>query len=591
MLRTHTCGELRLDHKQQQVTLSGWVQATRDLGKLTFVDLRDRYGITQLVFDNETNADLRQQAQNLGREYVVKATGKVAERSNKNPERSTGDIEILVSELEVLNPSKVPPFTIEDETDGGETLRMQYRYLDLRRSVEQQKFMLRHQLLQTVRNYLANEGLLEIETPYLIKSTPEGARDFVVPSRLHNGEFYALPQSPQTFKQLIMMAGFDQYFQVVRCFRDEDFRADRQPEFTQIDCELSFVERDDVVNQFSDFIRHIFRELKGTELGEIPVMTYDDAVHYYGSDKPDLRFGMRFSYLDDLVKDSDFQVFTKALEGNGTVVGFNAEGCGSYTRKQIDALEDFVKDPKRGMKGLVWVKCQDDGSFKSSVDKFFDQEALQQWADRFEAKPGDLLLILAGPTQKTQSALSDLRLKLGEELGFRDPENFKPLWVIDFPLMEWDEEQERYSFAHHPFTAPLDSDIRQLKADPTTAKASSYDFVLNGHECGSGSIRNHNREMQEAYFDILGIGQEEAEQQFGFLLNALDQGAPPHGGIAFGFDRLCTLLAGYESIREVIAFPKTSAGRDVMIDAPAPVADRQLKELGIQLQAKASASG
>ena len=542
MLRTHTCGELRLDHKQQQVTLSGWVQATRDLGKLTFVDLRDRYGITQLVFDNETNADLRQQAQNLGREYVVKATGKVAERSNKNPERSTGDIEILVSELEVLNPSKVPPFTIEDETDGGETLRMQYRYLDLRRSVEQQKFMLRHQLLQTVRNYLANEGLLEIETPYLIKSTPEGARDFVVPSRLHNGEFYALPQSPQTFKQLIMMAGFDQYFQVVRCFRDEDFRADRQPEFTQIDCELSFVERDDVVNQFSDFIRHIFRELKGTELGEIPVMTYDDAVHYYGSDKPDLRFGMRFSYLDDLVKDSDFQVFTKALEGNGTVVGFNAEGCGSYTRKQIDALEDFVKDPKRGMKGLVWVKCQDDGSFKSSVDKFFDQEALQQWADRF-------------------------------------------------PLMEWDEEQERYSFAHHPFTAPLDRDMTQLRADPTTAKASSYDFVLNGHECGSGSIRNHNREMQEVYFDILGIGQEEAEQQFGFLLNALDQGAPPHGGIAFGFDRLCTLLAGHESIREVIAFPKTSAGRDVMIDAPAPVADRQLKELGIQLQAKASASG
>ncbi len=588
MHRTHTCGELRLVNQGQEVTLSGWVQAARDLGSLTFVDLRDRYGITQLVFDNETDSQLRQQAQNLGREYVVKAIGKVAERSNKNPERPTGDIEILVSKLEVLNASEVPPFTIENETDGGEAVRMQYRYLDLRRSAEQQKFLLRHQLLQIVRNYLSSKGFLEVETPYLIKSTPEGARDFVVPSRLHNAEFYALPQSPQTFKQLIMMAGFDQYFQIVRCFRDEDFRADRQPEFTQIDCELSFVERDDVVNRFSHFIRHIFRELKGLELGTIPVIKYDDAVYYYGSDKPDLRFGMSFCYLDDLVADSDFQVFTNALANGGTVVGLNAEGCASYTRKQIDAIEAFVKDLKRGMKGLVWVKCQEDGSFKSSVDKFFGQDALEKWAQRFEAKPGDLLLILAGPTQKTQEALSDLRLKLGDDLELRDPHVFKPLWVIDFPLMEWDEEEERYSFAHHPFTAPLEDDLDQLRNDPTSAKASSYDFVLNGHECGSGSIRNHNRQMQEAYFDILGIEQEEAREKFGFLLDALDQGAPPHGGIAFGFDRLCALLAGYESIRQVIAFPKTSAGRDIMIDAPSAISQMQLDELGLKLNHKGS---
>ena len=584
MHRTHTCGELRLTHQNQQVTLSGWVQANRDLGSLTFIDLRDRYGITQLVFDDNTDSQLRAKAQEIGREYVLKATGMVAERSNKNPERPTGDIEVLVDSFTILNASRVPPFTITDDTDGGEALRMQYRYLDLRRSVEQEKFYLRHQLLQVVRNYLANAGFLEVETPYLIKSTPEGARDFVVPSRLHNGEFYALPQSPQTFKQLIMVAGFDQYFQVVRCFRDEDFRADRQPEFTQIDCELAFVDREDIINRFSDFIRHLFRELKDMEIGQIPVMTYDEAVRDYGSDKPDLRFGMPFHYLDDMVAHTEFKVFSQAIANGGTVVGLNAEGCASYTRKQIDELESFVKDPKRGMKGLVWVKYQSDGTFKSSVDKFFSQEALKEWADRFQAKPGDLLLILAGPTQKTQGALSDLRLKLGSDLGLRNPHDFKPLWVIDFPLMEWDEEAQRYAFAHHPFTAPLTDDLDELKANPTTAKASSYDFVLNGHECGSGSIRNHSRAMQEAYFEILGISKAEGQRQFGFLLEALDHGAPPHGGIAFGFDRLCTLLAGYESIREVIAFPKTSAGRDVMIEAPAPITRRQLDELGLALK-------
>ena len=584
MQRTHTCGELRLTHQNQQVTLSGWVQANRDLGSLTFIDLRDRYGITQLVFDDNTDPQLRAKAQEIGREYVLKATGMVAERSNKNPERPTGDIEVLVDSFTILNASRVPPFTITDDTDGGEALRMQYRYLDLRRSVEQEKFYLRHQLLQVVRNYLANAGFLEVETPYLIKSTPEGARDFVVPSRLHNGEFYALPQSPQTFKQLIMVAGFDQYFQVVRCFRDEDFRADRQPEFTQIDCELAFVDREDIINRFSDFIRHLFRELKDMEIGQIPVMTYDEAVRDYGSDKPDLRFGMPFHYLDDVVAHTEFKVFSQAIANGGTVLGLNAEGCASYTRKQIDELESFVKDPKRGMKGLVWVKYQSDGTFKSSVDKFFSQEALKEWADRFQAKPGDLLLILAGPTQKTQGALSDLRLKLGSDLGLRNPHDFKPLWVIDFPLMEWDEEGQRYAFAHHPFTAPLTDDLDELKANPTTAKASSYDFVLNGHECGSGSIRNHSRAMQEAYFEILGISKAEGQRQFGFLLEALDHGAPPHGGIAFGFDRLCTLLAGYESIREVIAFPKTSAGRDVMIEAPAPITRRQLDELGLALK-------
>ena len=584
MQRTHTCGELRLTHQNQQVTLSGWVQANRDLGSLTFIDLRDRYGITQLVFDDNTDSQLRAKAQEIGREYVLKATGMVAERSNKNPERPTGDIEVLVDSFTILNASRVPPFTITDDTDGGEALRMQYRYLDLRRSVEQEKFYLRHQLLQVVRNYLANAGFLEVETPYLIKSTPEGARDFVVPSRLHNGEFYALPQSPQTFKQLIMVAGFDQYFQVVRCFRDEDFRADRQPEFTQIDCELAFVDREDIINRFSDFIRHLFRELKDMEIGQIPVMTYDEAVRDYGSDKPDLRFGMPFHYLDDVVAHTEFKVFSQAIANGGTVVGLNAEGCASYTRKQIDELESFVKDPKRGMKGLVWVKYQSDGTFKSSVDKFFSQEALKEWADRFQAKPGDLLLILAGPTQKTQGALSDLRLKLGSDLGLRNPHDFKTLWVIDFTLMEWDEEAQRYAFAHHPFTAPLTDDLDELKANPTTAKASSYDFVLNGHECGSGSIRNHSRAMQEAYFEILGISKAEGQRQFGFLLEALDHGAPPHGGIAFGFDRLCTLLAGYESIREVIAFPKTSAGRDVMIEAPAPITRRQLDELGLALK-------
>ncbi len=584
MYRTHTCGELRIDHINQQVTLSGWVQANRDFGGLTFVDLRDRYGITQLVFNMDSQPELCKRARELGREFVIQAWGKVSERSNKNPERATGDIEILVEHFQILNESSVPPFTIENETDGGEELRLQYRYLDLRREQEQQKLLLRHQMLQAVRNYLTKQDFVEVETPFLIKSTPEGARDFVVPSRLHHGEFYALPQSPQTFKQLIMMAGFDKYFQIVRCFRDEDFRADRQPEFTQIDCELSFVERDDVIQIFSEFIKHLFHEVKGIEMGEIPVISYDEAIYHYGTDKPDTRFGMTFKYLEDLVKGTDFKVFSSVLEAGGTIVGVNAHGCAHYTRKQIDQLEDFVKQPQRGMKGLVWVKYQEDGSFKSSVDKFFSQEALKNWAERFEAQPGDLLLILAGPTQKTREALDDLRLKLGEELGLKDPNDFKPLWVVDFPLMEWDEEAEKYTFAHHPFTAPLDSDLEALEKDPTQAKASSYDFVLNGHECGSGSIRIHNRSMQEKYFEILGIGKEEAESKFGFLLKALENGAPPHGGIAFGFDRMCTLFAGFESIREVIAFPKTSAGRDIMIDAPSKIDEAQLQELGIVLK-------
>ncbi len=583
MYRTHTCGNLRMDHLDQTVTLSGWVQANRNFGGLTFIDLRDRYGITQLVFNMDNQPELCKRARELGREFVIQAWGQVSERSNKNPERATGDIEILVEDFRIFNQSNIPPFTIENETDGGDELRMQYRYLDLRRESEQQKLILRHQLLQAVRNYLAKEDFLEVETPYLIKSTPEGARDFVVPSRLHNGEFYALPQSPQTFKQLIMVAGFDKYFQVVRCFRDEDFRADRQPEFTQIDCELSFVERDDIISIFSDFIKHLFKEVKGITIDEIPVITYDYAIHHYGTDKPDVRFGMTFHYLEDLVEGTDFKVFSSVLEAGGTIVGINAEGCADYTRKQLDALEDFVQQPQRGMKGLVWVKYQTDGSFKSSVDKFFGQEALQQWADRFGAKPGDLMLILAGPTQKTREALDDLRLKIGDDLGLRDPQNYKPLWVIDFPLMEWDEEAEKYTFAHHPFTAPLETDLEKLEKDPTQAKASSYDFVLNGHECGSGSIRIHNREMQEKYFEILGIGKEEAESKFGFLLKALENGAPPHGGIAFGFDRLCALFSGHDSIREVIAFPKTSAGRDIMIGAPSKIDGQQLKELGISI--------
>jgi len=584
MLRTHNCGELRIDNVDQQVILSGWVQRNRDLGGMTFIDLRDRYGITQLVFNMETQPELCKEARQLGREYVIKINGQVMERSNKNPELPTGNVEILVDSFKVLNASKTPPFTIEEDTDGGEELRMKYRYLDLRRANQQQKIILRHQMLQAARNYLSDQEFIEVETPYLIKSTPEGARDFVVPSRLHNGEFYALPQSPQTFKQLIMMGGFDKYFQVVRCFRDEDFRADRQPEFTQIDCEMTFVDRNDIIHTFNGLVRHLFKFLKGIEIGKIPVISYQDAINYYGTDKPDIRFGMQFKHLNDVLEGTDFKVFADVLEKNGVITGINATGCASYSRKDLDQLTEFVKQPNRGMQGLVWVKYQEDGSLKSSVDKFFGQDALQQWAERFEAKPGDLMLILAGPAQKTKAALGDLRLEMGTRLDLRKFTDYKPLWVIDFPLMEWDEEDEKYTFAHHPFTAPLEEDKAKLDENPEEARASSYDFVLNGHECASGSIRIHNREMQEKYFNLLGISKEEGEQKFGFLLNALEYGAPPHGGIAFGFDRWCALFNETETIREVIPFPKNNAGRDLMIDAPSKIDQKQLKELGLQLR-------
>ncbi|PSR05226.1 MAG: aspartate--tRNA ligase [Bacteroidetes bacterium SW_10_40_5] len=584
MLRTHNCGELRIDNVDQQVILSGWVQRNRDLGGMTFIDLRDRYGITQLVFNMETQPELCKKARQLGREYVIKINGQVMERSNKNPEVPTGNVEILVDSFKVLNTSKTPPFTIEEDTDGGEELRMKYRYLDLRRANQQQKIILRHQMLLAARNYLSDQEFIEVETPYLIKSTPEGARDFVVPSRLHNGEFYALPQSPQTFKQLIMMGGFDKYFQVVRCFRDEDFRADRQPEFTQIDCEMTFVDRDDIIHTFNGLVRHLFKSLKGIEIGKIPVISYQDAINYYGTDKPDIRFGMQFKHLNDVLEGTDFKVFADVLEKNGVIAGINATGCASYSRKDLDQLTEFVKQPNRGMQGLVWVKYQEDGSLKSSVDKFFGQDALQQWAERFEAKPGDLMLILAGPAQKTKAALGDLRLEMGTRLDLRKFTDYKPLWVIDFPLMEWDEEDEKYTFAHHPFTAPLEEDKAKLDENPEEARASSYDFVLNGHECASGSIRIHNREMQEKYFNLLGISKEEGEQRFGFLLNALEYGAPPHGGIAFGFDRWCALFNETETIREVIPFPKNNAGRDLMIDAPSKIDQKQFKELGLQLR-------
>ncbi len=584
MLRTHNCGELRIDNVDQQVTLCGWVQRNRDLGGMTFVDLRDRYGITQLVFNMETQPALCKEARELGREYVIKVNGQVTERSNKNPELPTGNVEILVGSFKVLNASKTPPFTIEEDTDGGEELRMKYRYLDLRRVNQQQKIILRHQMLQAARNYLSDQEFIEVETPYLIKSTPEGARDFVVPSRLHNGDFYALPQSPQTFKQLIMMGGFDKYFQVVRCFRDEDFRADRQPEFTQIDCEMTFVDRDDIIQTFNGLVRHLFKSVKGIEIGEIPVISYEDAMNHYGTDKPDIRFGMQFKHLNDVLEGTDFKVFADVLQKNGVIAGINATGCASYSRKDLDQLTDFVKQPNRGMQGLVWVKYQEDGSLKSSVDKFFGQDSLQQWAERFEAKPGDLMLILAGPAQKTKAALGDLRLEMGTRLDLRKFTDYKPLWVIDFPLMEWDEEDEKYTFAHHPFTAPLEEDKAKLDKNPEKARASSYDFVLNGHECASGSIRIHEREMQEKYFNLLGISKEEGEQKFGFLLNALEYGAPPHGGIAFGFDRWCALFNETETIREVIPFPKNNAGRDLMIDAPSKIDPKQLKELGLQLE-------
>ncbi|MFH0759550.1 MAG: aspartate--tRNA ligase [Bacteroidota bacterium] len=576
MYRTHNCGELRMKHVGERIILSGWVQKSRDLGGMTFVDLRDRYGMTQLVFNMETDSKLCGEARKLGREFVIRAEGTVAERSNKNPQMPTGDIEILVSKLDILNRSLTPPFTIENETDGGEDLRMKYRYLDLRRAQVRKNLMLRHKMAFEVRKYLSDEGFLEVETPVLIKSTPEGARDFVVPSRMNPGEFYALPQSPQTFKQLLMVAGFDKYFQIVKCFRDEDLRADRQPEFTQIDCEMAFVERDDILHAFEGLARHLFRTIKEVEIeGEFPKMSYADAMSRYGSDKPDIRFSMEISEMSHLVKGKGFQVFDSAAY----VGGICARGCAEYSRKQLDELTDFIKRPQLGMKGMVWAKVNEDGTIKSSVDKFYDEASLKQWAGLLDAKKGDLILVLAGEKNLTLKALSELRLTMGERLGLRDPNVFKPLWVVDFPLLEWDEETRRFHAMHHPFTSPYPEDLELFRTDPGKVRARAYDLVINGVEIGGGSIRIHDEAMQKQMFDNLGFTEEEAKKQFGFLMSAFRFGAPPHGGIAFGFDRWVAMFAGVESIRDVIAFPKNNSGRDVMIDTPSTISDAQLDEL------------
>ncbi|WP_286860970.1 MULTISPECIES: aspartate--tRNA ligase [Sphingobacterium] len=582
MHRTHTCGELTLADLGKTVTLSGWVQKSRDLGGMTFIDVRDRYGITQLTFNADDDATLRASARELGREYVIKVTGEVIERSNKNAKISTGDIEIKVSNLEILNAAKLPPFTIEDETDGGDDIRMKFRYLDLRRNPVRENLILRHKTSQEVRRYLDAQNFLEVETPYLIKSTPEGARDFVVPSRMNPGEFYALPQSPQTFKQLLMVSGFDRYFQIVKCFRDEDLRADRQPEFTQIDCEMSFVEQEDVLNIFEGLAKHIFKTIKGIDLGSVPRMTYADAMRLYGSDKPDIRFGMQFVELNDVAKEKGFPVFDAAE----LVVGINAENCAHYTRKQLDALTDFIKRPQIGATGLVYARVNEDSSVKSSVDKFFSPEQLTTIADKFHAKPGDLLLIMAGNKDKVRKQLNELRLEVASQLGLRDKDTFAPLWVIDFPLLEWDEDSARYHAMHHPFTSPKPEDIPLLDTNPGEVRANAYDFVLNGVEVGGGSIRIHDRELQSLMFKHLGFSPEEAQKQFGFLMEAFTYGAPPHGGLAFGFDRLVSLLAGLDTIRDVIAFPKNNSGRDIMIDAPSTIHQEQLDELSLNINIK-----
>ncbi len=582
MLRTHTCGELRLTDCGSKVTLAGWLQRSRNLGGMTFIDLRDRYGITQLVFDSNTNGELCEFARTLGREYVLQIEGTVAERSNKNKNLPTGDIEILVSKVNVLSPSKLPPFTIEDNTDGGEELRMKYRYLDLRRNCVKQNLELRHRLSILIRNYMNEKGFMEIETPFLIRSTPEGARDFVVPSRVNPGEFYALPQSPQSYKQLLMVAGFDRYFQIVKCFRDEDLRADRQPEFTQVDCEMSFVEQEDVLQMFEGLIKHLFKQVKGLEFGDFPRMTYADAMKFYGSDKPDTRFGMEFVELNDVAKGNGFSVFDSAE----LVVGICAQGCAGYTRKQLDELTDFVKRPQVGASGLVYIKYNEDGTFKSSVDKFFSPEKLQAIADKFSAKKGDLMLIMAGATEKTRVSLCALRLEMGSRLGLRDPFNYKPLWVVDFPLLEWDEETQRFYAKHHPFTSIKAEDYSKLFTEPATVRANAYDLVVNGTEIGGGSIRIHDRKMQNDMFKALGFSDEEAQKQFGFLLGAFEFGAPPHGGLAFGFDRMCSMFAGVETIRDFIAFPKNNKARDIMSESPSEISPAQLEELNIALKTK-----
>ncbi len=578
MHRTHTCGQLTLADLGQEVTLTGWVQKSRDLGGMTFIDVRDRYGVTQLTFNTEDDADLRATARELGREYVIKVKGKVIERSSKNTKIPTGEIEIKVSSLEVLNAAKLPPFLIEDETDGGDDLRMKYRYLDLRRNPVRNNLVLRHKVAQEVRRYLDALDFIEVETPVLIKSTPEGARDFVVPSRMNPGEFYALPQSPQTFKQLLMVSGFDRYFQIVKCFRDEDLRADRQPEFTQIDCEMAFIEQEDILNVFEGMIRALFKNVKGVELGEVPRMTYADAMRLYGSDKPDTRFGMQFVELNELVKGAGFPVFDNAE----LIVGINAKGSASYTRKQLDELTEFVKRPQVGATGLIYCRHQEDGSLKSSVDKFFTEAQLTEWAAAFGSEPGDLLLIMAGTAEKVRKQLNELRLEMGSRLGLRDKNKFSPLWVVDFPLLEWDEESGRYHAMHHPFTSPKPQDIGLLDTDPGAVRANAYDLVINGTEIGGGSIRIHDRTLQALMFRHLGFSAEEAQKQFGFLMDAFEYGAPPHGGIAFGFDRLVSIFAGLDSIRDVIAFPKNNSGRDVMIDSPSTISDAQLDELKIR---------
>ncbi len=583
MYRTHNCGQLNMKNVGEGVMLSGWVQKSRDLGGMTFVDLRDRYGITQLVFNMESDSGLCEQARKLGREFVVRAEGKVMERSNKNPQIPTGEIEIMVEKLEILNKSETPPFTIEEHTDGGDDLRMKYRYLDLRRKVVRENLQLRSRMAIEIRKYLSDDGFLEVETPVLIKSTPEGARDFVVPSRMNPGEFYALPQSPQTFKQLLMVAGFDKYFQIVKCFRDEDLRADRQPEFTQIDCEMSFVERDDVLVAFEGLTKHLFQTIKGLEIeGEFLKMPYTEAMSRYGNDKPDIRFAMEISEMSELVKGKGFQVFD-SVEYVG---GICAKGCAGYSRKQLDALTDFVKRPQIGMRGMVYVKYNEDGTLKSSVDKFYDEAALKEWVALFGAVPGDLILVLAGDRDLTLKALSELRLEMGNRLELRDPNVFKPLWVVDFPLLDWDEETKRFHAMHHPFTSPYEEDMELFRTDPAKVRARAYDLVINGVEIGGGSIRIHDEDLQRQMFDNLGFTKEEAQKQFGFLMSAFRYGAPPHGGIAFGFDRLVALFAGIESIRDVIAFPKNNAGRDVMIETPSTISEEQLDELSLKVDPK-----
>ena len=583
MYRSHHCGQLRTSNINQEVTLSGWVQKSRDKGFVIWVDLRDRYGITQLIFDADRSSEaMMSMAKSLGREFVIQVTGTVIERSSKNPNLDTGDIEILVSKLTVLNEAVVPPFTIEDQTDGGEELRMKYRYLDIRRNPVKNNLIFRHKVTQEVRSYLSSQEFIEVETPYLIKSTPEGARDFVVPSRMNEGQFYALPQSPQTFKQLLMVGGMDKYFQIVKCFRDEDLRADRQPEFTQIDCEMTFVEQEDILTIFEGLTRHLIKSIHGKEITSFPRMTYDEAMETYGNDKPDIRFGMQFGELNAVTQHKDFGVFNNAE----LVVGIAVPGGNRFTRKEIDAIINWLKRPQIGALGMVYSRCNDDGTFKSSVDKFYDQDDLGKWAEITGAQSGDLVCVLSGPTDKVRAQLSALRMELAERLGLRNPLEFAPLWVTDFPLLEWDEDSKRYHAMHHPFTAPKPDQIKLLDTDPGAVKANAYDLVLNGNEIGGGSIRIHDKATQALMFDHLGFTPEEAKEQFGFLMNAFEYGAPPHGGLAFGLDRLVAILGGQETIRDFIAFPKNNSGRDVMIDAPSAIDETQLKELHLKVELK-----